>query len=82
MSYALLNYYKFCKKVSFASKHNATNVDCKICLFKPQAYNCLSQSQQQTHKICEMCSKLTLEQSQWHRSDVFIINFEHIHTFF
>ena len=38
-----------------------------------------------TKKRCEICSKLTiktLERSQWRRSGVFIINFEHIPRLF
>ena len=34
-----------------------------------------------TRKRCEICSKLTikiLERRHWPRSDVFIVNFEHI----
>ena len=35
-------------------------------------------------KRCEMCSKLTIKTPkprQWHRSGVFIVNFEHISHF-
>ena len=34
---------------------------------------------------CEICSKLTIKtpkRRHWHRSGVFIVNFEHIHTLF
>ena len=34
-----------------------------------------------TRTCCEICSKLTIktpERHQWHRSGVFIVNFEHI----
>ena len=34
-----------------------------------------------TRAKCEVCSKLTIktpERGQWHRSGVFIVNFEHI----
>ena len=35
-------------------------------------------------KRCEICSKLTIkipERRQWHRSGVFIVNFEHLTPF-
>ena len=38
-----------------------------------------------TRKMCEICSKLTIktpERRQWHRSGVFIVNFEHISHLF
>ena len=38
-----------------------------------------------TRRRCEICSKLTLktpEWRQWHRSGVFIINFEHLSHLF
>ena len=34
-----------------------------------------------SRKVCEICSQLTIkapERSQWRRSDVFIVNFQHI----
>ena len=33
-----------------------------------------------TRTRCEICSKLTIKipEQQWHRFDVFIVNFEHI----
>ena len=33
-----------------------------------------------TRTRCEICSKLTIKtpEQRWHRSDVFIVNFEHI----
>ena len=44
-----------------------------ICLLKVNIRN--------TRGRCEICSKLTIktpERRQWHRSGVFIVNFEHI----
>ena len=38
-----------------------------------------------TRERCEICSELTIEtpeQRQWRRSDVFILNFEHISHLF
>ena len=38
-----------------------------------------------TRTRCEICSKLTIktpEQRQWHRSGIFIVNFEHISHLF
>ena len=42
-------------------------------------------SSKSTNKSCDICSKLTIKalaQRQWHRSDVFIVNFEHISHLF
>ena len=41
----------------------------------------LKLSNRNTRARCEICSKLTIktpERHQWHRSGVFIVNFEHI----
>ena len=42
-------------------------------------------NKRKTGRICKICSKLTItipEWRNWHRSGVFIINFEHISHFF
>ena len=49
----------------------------------PVTFSC-SKSTIRTLKWCEICSKLStkkLERRQWRRSDVFIVNFEHISLF-
>ena len=48
-------------------------------------FTCLKSTIETLKKRCEICLKLTIitpGRHQWHCSGVFIINFEHIHTFF
>ena len=57
----------------------------RIQLYSQLPFSC-SDSTIETHsKRCEICSKLTIktpEWGQWHRSGVFIVNFEHISDLF
>ena len=56
---------------------NYISMSANIYLFKVDNIN--------TRKRCEICSKLrikTPERCHWHRSGVFILNFEHISHFF
>ena len=59
--------------------------DRRIQLYSQLPFSC-SESTIETHsKWCEICSKLTIktpEWGQWHRSGVFIVNFEHISDLF
>ena len=50
-------------------------------LFLPAGIYLLKVNNRDTRARCEICSKLTiktLEQPQWRRSGVFVVNFEHI----
>ena len=49
--------------------------------FNPAGSYMFKDNNRNTRTRCEMCSKLTIktpERRQWHRSGVFIVNFEHI----
>ena len=64
--YRWINYIKF----SFCSCHPCP---AGTCTFKVNNRN--------TRTRCEICLKLIIkkaERRQWHRSDIFIVNFEHI----
>ena len=58
-------------------------VDCKMSVkgIFPAGIYLLKVNNRNTGKRCEICSKLTIkipEQRQWPRSDIFIVNFEHV----
>ena len=51
----------------------------------PSQHLLVQSNSRNTRKKCEVCSKLTIttpERRHWHRSTVFIVNFEHISHFF
>ena len=52
-----------------------------LAVIDPIGINLLKVNNRNTRTSCEICSKLAIkipEQRQWHRSGVFIVNFEHI----
>ena len=54
------------------------NALCKRCV--PSRHYLLKVNNKNARTMCEICSKLTIktpERPNWHRSGVFIVNFEH-----